>query len=134
MPTFTTLALNDGLATPISRNWSPVSNEKGIATFRYSPTEFAGEPHMDRILTVSQKKQGNGAYRTTIKFVNPVVHAPSSEGTGTMQNDVNICEMSFRSAAVSTTADRSNNLAFAMNFLAHANASGLVEGLESYFS
>lgn len=135
MPIVSDIILNDGLATPVARTWVPVGNTNGVYKFVYRDTAFNGEPHMDNVMTASlRQQQGSSSYRCIVKFVLPVVHVPTNEGyLGTSEKHENdIVEISFRMAGISTTSNRSDLLAYAASYLAHADATGLVEDLIQY--
>lgn len=134
MPALAPLVFNDGQATPVAQTFSPVSNKNDVA--KYINRHSNGEPHLDQVLTISQKLQGNGAYRTTLKFVLPVTHAAVGEPTFTspeFAHEEAIIELTVRTPQTSTGNTRADALAYISNILGLADVQAVFEDLESMY-
>lgn len=133
MPALASVTVNDGATTPVAKTFTPTDVKSGLAAWHdRSGGVVVGYPEITS-QTILPVTSGNGTsqicrVKMTIKF--PVVEVVN--GVSARAYDLQF-KGEFLLPARSTLQDRKHILAFAKNYLAHAQVASLVQDLESIY-
>lgn len=138
MPALATVTINDGQATPVAHNFTPVGTDAaGVTRVADKSGGIAvGFPVISQSMRAPTKDSRN--YKLTVKVAVPTleVTAPQS-GSGFVPAPTKAYDVSANIEIImperSTLAERKNALAYVKNYLAHGNVTAAVEQFETFW-
>lgn len=147
MPAFAALTINDGQATPVAHNFSPVRiDEKGVASFYDRSGGIAiGFPRMTfsmkeptGSLKAGSASGGSRMYKSTMTFDIPKLESTSAAtGTGIAPAPtvahVHSSRVELSLPERGALADRNDLLAYTSNGLLNATIKLAIQNLESFY-
>jgi len=137
MPTFTTVSLNDGLATPVAHAFAPQEQIAGVSVFKDRVSGVSvGYPTLS--LSIARPSKTSRLTKVRAKIVVPVLEATvASTASGLIPGPTKAydcaVDINFLLPERCTTQDRTDLLAYAQNLLAHAIMTSLVVSNESIY-
>lgn len=146
MPALASFVINDGATTPVAHTFYPTGpDDNGVNYFVDRSSGIAiGFPSVSldlrqpRPAAAGTESKASRVYRAKFKVTMPVLEVTSpNTGTGiqpapTKAYDL-VANLEFILPERSTLQNRKDILAYARNLLAHANATSLVQDLESIY-
>lgn len=126
MPQLTPVVLNDSQAAPVT--FSPLGISQGIASLA---ARTSGKPALDKGLTLSSRKQPNGAYRVTAKMTLPVLETDSQGQEQVIDNT--IVDITVRCPGKSDLTARQDARTFIKALAEDTVFTALVDNLEGMY-
>lgn len=136
MGNITTLALNDGQATPVSHDFEPTRVGEVLAQYHDKVDGImAGYPSIS--LGNRLPTQANGNYKVTLRVRIPVLETAATAASGftpgpTVAYTIS-ANVDFVIPGRATEAERKDILAYTKNLLAHSVVADSVESMDNPF-
>lgn len=129
MPAIASLSINDGLATPVAHTFAPVSTTGSAAKWAdRSPSIPSGY----RIISdeLSEPNGNRTTYKRTIGLFNPTVQTVNGVDTVTRYE---AGQLTFNFHPDSTLQERTDSLAYLVNFLQNATVKAAIVNVEPFY-